>query len=133
MKKVLIVLFVMGLLVVGGGMYAWNKAKSAVGEIVNTVKGGEISKPKMENWGKLKEGLTLDESQKLLGEGVNYTITVNEVATTYLIYTYSDGILGAPSGKGHSLEFDGSGKLVKWTEPTASASIKVTTEKEVTK
>ena len=117
MKKILIVLLVITGLAIGAGMYAWNQAKDTFNEVVNTVKGGEIGKPNMENWDKLKKGLSVEQAQELLGSSISYTVTVNDVATTYLIYTYSAGLLASPSDKSHNLEFDNDGKLVKWNEP----------------
>lgn len=126
MKKVLLAFVVIFGLFIGGGVYVWNKIKGAATEVVNSVKGGEISEPNMENWAKLKIGMTVDEAQELLGSGIVYTVTSNEVKTTYLIYTFSDGILAAPSDKSHNLEFDNDGKLVKWNEPKQEVKNEVT-------
>lgn len=125
MKKILIVFIIVIGVAIGGGMYAWNKAKGVYKEAVNTVKGGEISKPNLENWGKLKKGMTVEEAQELLGNSIIYRFTENEVATTYLIYTHSDGIMSKPSDKSHNLEFDGDGKLVKWNEPKKAVETEV--------
>ncbi|MCH2204678.1 MAG: hypothetical protein MK132_02250 [Lentisphaerales bacterium] len=125
MKKILIVLMIVLAVTIGGGMYAWNKVKGAYKEAVNTVKGGEISKPNLENWGELKKGMTVEEAQELLGNSIIYTFTENEVATTYLIYTHSDGILSQPSDKSHNLEFDSDGKLVKWNEPKVEVKTEI--------
>ena len=117
MKKVLLAFVVIFGLFIGGGIYVWNKIKGAASEVVNSVKGGEISKPNMANWGKLKKGMTVQEAEDLLGSSIIYTRTENDVKTTYIIYTYSDGILALPSDKSHYLEFDSNEKLVKWREP----------------
>ena len=113
-------------LFIGGGVYVWNKIKGAATEVVNSVKGGEISEPNMENWAKLKIGMTVDEAQELLGSGIVYTVTSNDEDHLPYIHFFRVKHIDSSIRQKSQSEFDNDGKLVKWNEPKQEVKNEVT-------
>ncbi len=101
--------------VVGAGIYGFVKVRGVYKEVKGAAVGGEIAGPNEANWDKLKEGMSREEVQTLLGDGVWVTSGEEGNQTTSLVYTHSGG-LGMPTWKSHVLEFENN-KLVKWRKP----------------